>query len=81
LKKGIAYTEILRRYDLLCFEGISLMLNIFLGRKPLPNYRLVEPAGGELQKIIVKEDVSDSLQDLPELCVHVLTRHDSDDEN
>ncbi|KAJ0422404.1 hypothetical protein BJY00DRAFT_280096 [Aspergillus carlsbadensis] len=44
------------RYDLLCFEGISLMLNIFLGRKPLPNYRLVEPAGGELQKIIVKED-------------------------
>ncbi|KAL3461532.1 hypothetical protein BJX64DRAFT_260783 [Aspergillus heterothallicus] len=44
------------RYDLLCFEGISLMLNIFLGRKPLPNYRLVEPAVGELQKIIVKED-------------------------
>ncbi|KAF5864192.1 phenylalanine--tRNA ligase subunit beta [Aspergillus alliaceus] len=44
------------RYDLLCFEGIALMLNIFLGRKPLPNYKLVEPTGGELQKIIVKED-------------------------
>lgn len=34
------------------------MLNIFLGRRPLPNYRLVQPANGELQKIIVKEDVS-----------------------
>jgi len=33
------------------------MLNIFLGRKPLPNYRLVPPASGELQTIIVKEDV------------------------
>jgi phenylalanyl-tRNA synthetase beta chain len=32
------------------------MLNIFLGRKPLPNYRLVEPANGQLEKIIVKED-------------------------
>ncbi|GIK02437.1 phenylalanine--tRNA ligase subunit beta [Aspergillus viridinutans] len=44
------------RYDLLCFEGIQLMLNIFLGRKPLPNYRLVEPANGQLEKIIVRED-------------------------
>jgi phenylalanyl-tRNA synthetase beta chain len=32
------------------------MLNIFLGRKPLPNYRLVEPDNGQLEKIIVKED-------------------------
>ncbi|KAJ1715540.1 phenylalanine--tRNA ligase subunit beta [Aspergillus flavus] len=46
------------RYDMLCFEGIALMLNIFLGRKSLPNYRLVEPANGELQKIIVKEDTT-----------------------
>ncbi|KAI9045718.1 phenylalanine--tRNA ligase subunit beta [Aspergillus affinis] len=44
------------RYDLLCFEGIALMLNIFLGRQPLPNYRLTQPASGELEKIIVKED-------------------------
>lgn len=42
---------------MLCFEGIQLMLNIFLGRKPLPNYKLVEPASGQLEKIIVKEDV------------------------
>ncbi|KAL4982423.1 hypothetical protein BDW68DRAFT_170813 [Aspergillus falconensis] len=46
------------RYDLLCFEGIALMLNIFLERKPLPKYRLVEPPCGELQKIIVKADTS-----------------------
>ncbi|KAL1989344.1 hypothetical protein VTN96DRAFT_106 [Rasamsonia emersonii] len=45
------------RYDLLCFEGISLMLNIFLGRKSLPNYRLVPPQG-ELETIIVKEDTA-----------------------
>ncbi|KAJ9221242.1 hypothetical protein DTO169C6_6378 [Paecilomyces variotii] len=44
------------RYDLLCFEGISLALNVFLGRRSSPNYRLVPPAGGELQKLIVKED-------------------------
>lgn len=36
------------------------MLNIFLGRKPLPNYELVEPASGQLETIVVKEDVSDS---------------------
>ncbi|OJJ60185.1 hypothetical protein ASPSYDRAFT_148400 [Aspergillus sydowii CBS 593.65] len=44
------------RYDLLCFEGIALMLNIFLERTPLPKYKLVKPPSGELEKIIVKED-------------------------
>ncbi|CAI7652955.1 unnamed protein product [Penicillium pancosmium] len=44
------------RYDLLCIEGIQLMLNIFLGRKPLPEYKLSQPA--ELQEIIVKEDTT-----------------------
>lgn len=34
------------------------MLNIFLGRKPIPNYRLVEPANGQLETVTVKEDVS-----------------------
>jgi phenylalanyl-tRNA synthetase beta chain len=43
---------------LLCFEGIQLMLNIFLGRKPLPEYKLVPPPNGQLQEIIVKEEVS-----------------------
>ncbi|KAJ5894157.1 Phenylalanine--tRNA ligase beta subunit [Penicillium taxi] len=46
------------RYDLLCFEGIALMLNIFLQRKSLPHYKLVEPANGQLQEIIVKEDTT-----------------------
>ncbi|OJJ78734.1 phenylalanine--tRNA ligase subunit beta [Aspergillus glaucus CBS 516.65] len=46
------------RYDMLCFEGIQLMLNIFLGRKPIPNYRLVEPSSGQLEKIVVKEDTT-----------------------
>ncbi|KAJ5678927.1 Phenylalanine--tRNA ligase beta subunit [Penicillium macrosclerotiorum] len=46
------------RYDLLCFEGIALMLNIFLGRKSLPDYKLIEPANGQLQEIIVKEDTT-----------------------
>lgn len=37
------------------------MLNIFLGRKPLPEYKLSQPA--ELQEIIVKEDVGVLNQD------------------
>ena len=48
---------ILIRYDMLCFEGISLMLNIFLGRKSSPNYRLVAPPNGELEAITVHEEV------------------------
>ncbi|KAI0382742.1 phenylalanyl-tRNA synthetase beta chain [Hypomontagnella monticulosa] len=44
------------RYDMLCFEGIALMLNIFLGRKPTPNFRLVQPATGDLHTITVLED-------------------------
>ncbi|CAG9996607.1 unnamed protein product [Clonostachys byssicola] len=31
------------RYDMLCFEGIALNLNIFRGRIPTPNYRVVAP--------------------------------------
>ncbi|BDD59343.1 phenylalanine--tRNA ligase subunit beta [Monascus purpureus] len=46
------------RYDLLCFEGLALMLNVFLGRKPFPNYRLVKPPSGEVQTIIVKKDTA-----------------------
>jgi phenylalanyl-tRNA synthetase beta chain len=38
------------------------MLNVFLGRKPFPNYRLVQPASGQLEKIIVKEDASELSQ-------------------
>lgn len=31
------------RYDMLCFEGISRSLNIFLGRQKLPEYKLSKP--------------------------------------
>ncbi|CAG8092188.1 unnamed protein product [Penicillium salamii] len=44
------------RYDLLCFEGIALMLNIFLGRVSLPEYKLTQPA--KMEQIIVKEDTT-----------------------
>ncbi|KAL1961329.1 hypothetical protein VTO42DRAFT_57 [Malbranchea cinnamomea] len=44
------------RYDLLCFEGISLMLNIFRGHVPAPNYRLVKPPSGELETLVVKPE-------------------------
>lgn len=44
------------RYDMLCFEGIALMLNIFRGKTPFPNYRLVEPKGGKIQTITVTKD-------------------------
>ncbi|KAK8061026.1 hypothetical protein PG997_015247 [Apiospora hydei] len=44
------------RYDMLCFEGIALMLNIFRGKKPTPNFRLITPASGELETITVRED-------------------------
>ncbi|KAG9317442.1 hypothetical protein JVU11DRAFT_1642 [Chiua virens] len=35
------------RYDLLCIEGISRALKVFLGKAEAPNYRLVYPPGGE----------------------------------
>ncbi|KAN0115091.1 phenylalanyl-tRNA synthetase [Hyaloscypha variabilis] len=41
------------RYDMLCFEGIALMLNIFREKTPLPNYRLVAPKSGKLQTITI----------------------------
>ncbi|KAK6523251.1 phenylalanine--tRNA ligase subunit beta [Orbilia ellipsospora] len=47
------------RYDMLCIEGISKMLNVFLGREDVPNYRVVAPQdGGEPQTITVHESTS-----------------------
>ena len=45
------------RYDMLCFEGIALNLNVFLGNVTLPDYRLITPVHGEIQTITVHEDV------------------------
>ncbi|KAH0839905.1 phenylalanyl-tRNA synthetase subunit beta [Lanmaoa asiatica] len=36
-----------RRYDLLCIEGISRVLKVFLGKAESPQYRLIYPPGGE----------------------------------
>jgi phenylalanyl-tRNA synthetase beta chain len=41
------------RYDMLCFEGIALMLNIFRGKTSFPNYRLVKPQGGKLETLTI----------------------------
>ncbi|KAL8970920.1 MAG: hypothetical protein Q9197_003557 [Variospora fuerteventurae] len=46
------------RYDMLCFEGISLMLNIFRGRRTSPDYRLVAPPKGELQVLTIDEETA-----------------------
>ncbi|KAJ2907236.1 phenylalanyl-tRNA beta subunit [Zalerion maritima] len=46
------------RYDMLCFEGIALMLKIFLDKVPIPKYKFVEPADGNLQSITVTEDTA-----------------------
>ncbi|KUJ12688.1 phenylalanyl-tRNA synthetase [Mollisia scopiformis] len=44
------------RYDMLCFEGIALMLNIFREKTPFPDYKLVKPKGGKMQTITVSPD-------------------------
>lgn len=36
------------RYDMLCFEGIAMNLNVFLGRQTMPNFRLAAPKNGEM---------------------------------
>jgi phenylalanyl-tRNA synthetase beta chain len=46
------------RYDMLCFEGIALMLRIFQGQTTSPNYSLIPPKNGKLQSITVKEETS-----------------------
>ncbi|KAL7627093.1 phenylalanine--tRNA ligase subunit beta [Parahypoxylon ruwenzoriense] len=47
------------RYDMLCFEGIALMLNIFRGKQATPNFRLVQPKSGDLQTITVLEETAE----------------------
>ncbi|KAI9897085.1 hypothetical protein N3K66_008107 [Trichothecium roseum] len=46
------------RYDMLCFEGIALNLNIFRGRTPAPNFKVVEPENSEQQTIFVKPETN-----------------------
>ncbi|KAI9796945.1 MAG: phenylalanine--tRNA ligase subunit beta [Piccolia ochrophora] len=46
------------RYDMLCFEGISLMLRIFRQQTKCPNYRLKAPANGEFQTMTIHPDTA-----------------------
>ncbi|XP_054159787.1 phenylalanine--tRNA ligase beta subunit-like isoform X2 [Oppia nitens] len=45
------------RYDLLCVEGLTRALLIFLGKSEIPEYRSVRPSKGELQQLIVLPNV------------------------
>lgn len=42
---------------MLCFEGISLMLNIFRGKQLSPDYKLKPPQNGVLESITATKDV------------------------
>ncbi|KAK3113813.1 phenylalanine--tRNA ligase subunit beta [Teratosphaeriaceae sp. CCFEE 6253] len=46
------------RYDMLCFEGIAMNLNIFLGRESMPNFTLRPPPDGQLQTVTVSKDTA-----------------------
>ncbi|ORZ08418.1 beta subunit of phenylalanyl-tRNA synthetase [Absidia repens] len=46
------------RYDLLCEEGIGRSLRIFEGLDKPPTYRVVKPADGKLQQLIVKPETA-----------------------
>jgi phenylalanyl-tRNA synthetase beta chain len=45
------------RYDMLCFEGIAMNLNVFLGRHSMPKFKLAPPSG-ELQTTYVRESTA-----------------------
>ncbi|KAL9637283.1 MAG: hypothetical protein Q9164_002296 [Protoblastenia rupestris] len=46
------------RYDMLCFEGISLMLNIFRGRATSPEYRTLTPSNGKAEVLTAHKETA-----------------------
>ncbi|KAI8069436.1 beta subunit of phenylalanyl-tRNA synthetase [Gongronella butleri] len=46
------------RSDLLCEEGMAAALSVFEGKIKPPTYRLVKPASGKLQQLIVKPETA-----------------------
>ncbi|RDA85006.1 hypothetical protein CP532_2045 [Ophiocordyceps camponoti-leonardi (nom. inval.)] len=46
------------RYDMLCFEGLVLNLNVFRGRTPPPKFSVVPPKDEKQQTIIVTPDTA-----------------------
>jgi len=47
------------RYDLLCLEGLSRALRVFLGEEEAPTYRLTEPLSGKREIITVDSSASE----------------------
>ncbi|KAK0652360.1 phenylalanyl-tRNA synthetase beta chain [Cercophora newfieldiana] len=47
------------RYDMLCFEGIALHLNIFRGKHATPNYRLLDIPESKMQSITVSKETAE----------------------
>jgi phenylalanyl-tRNA synthetase beta chain len=45
------------RYDMLCFEGIALNLNVFLKRMEMPKYKLVPPRDGKMLTATIDHEV------------------------
>lgn len=45
------------RYDLLCLEGLSLALKVFLGKCPIALYALSQPTSGQRERITVTKQV------------------------
>ncbi|RKO85185.1 B3/4 domain-containing protein [Blyttiomyces helicus] len=46
------------RYDMLCGEGIARALKVYLGSATPPQYKLVKPASGKLEKLVVKPETA-----------------------
>ena len=44
------------RYDMLCFEGISMALNVFLGRRDAPEYNVKTPSNGQMIDLKIKPE-------------------------
>ena len=47
--------ECLRRYDLLCLEGLARALRIFLGTEPVPEFKVLDVK--EPLEMTVKQEV------------------------
>ncbi|CAK7214057.1 phenylalanine--tRNA ligase subunit beta [Sporothrix bragantina] len=46
------------RYDMLCFEGIAMNLNVFRGKYPMPKFRLLDIPENKMQTITVSPDTA-----------------------
>jgi hypothetical protein len=76
----LQYAYHAHRYDLLCIEGISRALKVFLGKAESPTYNLVYPEGGEdsLLTVTVSEEVRHLLKNLYTACLNLYRRNKSD---